>query len=101
MGLSLAGPSGVGPGLHALSWLACVDPVTDRPVSRTICHSTGDSARALGPFRVDADTSPSGSDDAIPGSPACVTVFVRELNPGPLRKRCHRPLGQLSIHEKI
>ena len=29
MGLSLAGPSGVGPGLRALQWLACVDPVTD------------------------------------------------------------------------
>ena len=28
-GLSLAGPSGVGLGLHALQWLACVDPVTD------------------------------------------------------------------------
>ena len=29
MGLSLAGPSGVGLGLRALRWLACVDPVTD------------------------------------------------------------------------
>ena len=29
MGLSLAGASGVGLGLHALRWLACVDPVTD------------------------------------------------------------------------
>ena len=29
MGLSLAGPSGVGLGLHALRWLACVDSVTD------------------------------------------------------------------------
>ena len=29
MGLSLAGPSGVGLGLPALRWLACVDPVTD------------------------------------------------------------------------
>ena len=29
MGLSLAGPSGVGLGLRALQWLACVDPVTD------------------------------------------------------------------------
>ena len=28
MGLSLAGPSGVGLGLRALRWLACVDPVT-------------------------------------------------------------------------
>ena len=29
MGLSLAAPSGVGLGLRALRWLACVDPVTD------------------------------------------------------------------------
>ena len=29
MGLSLAGPSGVGLGLRALRWLACADPVTD------------------------------------------------------------------------
>ena len=29
MGLSLAGPSGVGLGLHALRWCACVVPVTD------------------------------------------------------------------------
>ena len=29
MGLSLAGPSGVGLGLRALRWLACVGPVTD------------------------------------------------------------------------
>ena len=29
MGFSLAGPSGVGLGLRALRWLACVDPVAD------------------------------------------------------------------------
>ena len=29
MGLSLAGPSGVGLGLRVLRWLPCVDPVTD------------------------------------------------------------------------
>ena len=29
MGLSLAGPSRIGPGLRALRWLGCVDPVTD------------------------------------------------------------------------
>ena len=29
MGLSLAGPSGVDPGLRALRWLACVHLVTD------------------------------------------------------------------------
>ena len=44
-----------------------------RPVSRTVRLSTGDSAGAPGLFRVDADTSPSGSEDATPGS-ACVCV---------------------------
>ena len=43
-----------------------------RPVSRTACLSTGDSAGALGLFRVDADTSPCGSEDATPRSRACV-----------------------------
>ena len=35
-----------------------------RPVSRTVRLSTGDSAGAPGLFRVDADTSPCGSEDA-------------------------------------
>ena len=43
-----------------------------RPVSRTVCLATGDSAGALGLFRVDADTAPFGSEDATPGSRACV-----------------------------
>ena len=41
MGLSLAGPSGVGLGLRALQWFACVDPSLTRPVSRTVRRSTG------------------------------------------------------------
>ena len=68
MGLSLAGPSGVGAGLRALRWLACVDLVTDA--------STGDSAGASGLFPVYADTSPCGSENATPGSRACVPVLV-------------------------
>ena len=48
-----------------------------RPVSRTVRRSTGASAGAPGLFRVDADTSPCGSEDATPGSPACVPVLVR------------------------
>ena len=75
MGLSLAGPSGVGLGLLALRWLACVDPVA-RPVSRTVCRWTGDSASAPGLFRVDAEKSPFGSKDAMPGSRARVCVLV-------------------------
>ena len=45
-----------------------------RPVSRTVRRSTGDSTGALGLFRVDADTAPFGSEDATPGSRACVGV---------------------------
>ena len=45
-----------------------------RPVSRTVRRSTGDSAGAPGLFRVDADTAPFGSEDATPGSRACVGV---------------------------
>ena len=45
-----------------------------RPVSRTVRLSTGDSAGAPGLFRVDADTSPCGSEDATPGSRACLRV---------------------------
>ena len=45
-----------------------------RPVSRTTRFSTGDSAGAPGLFRVDADNAPLGSEDAKPGSGACVRV---------------------------
>ena len=45
-----------------------------RPVSRTVRRSTGDSAGAPGLFRVDANTTPFGSEDATPGSRACVRV---------------------------
>ena len=48
-----------------------------RPISRTVCRSTGDSAGAPGLFRVDADTSSCESEDATPGSPAWVRVLVR------------------------
>ena len=47
-----------------------------RPVSRTVRLSTGDSAGAPGLFRVDADTSPCGSEDATPGSRACLRVLA-------------------------
>ena len=43
-----------------------------RPVSGTVLLSTGNSAGAPGLFRVDAYTSPFRSDDATPGSRACV-----------------------------
>ena len=45
-----------------------------RPVSRTVRHLSGDPACAPGLFGVDANTSPCGSQDAMPGSRACVLV---------------------------
>ena len=47
-----------------------------RPVSCTVRRSTGHSAGAPGLFHVDSDTSPCGSEDATPGSRACVRVLV-------------------------
>ena len=47
-----------------------------RPVSRTVRRSTVDSAPAPGLFRVDADTASCGSEDATPGSRACVRVLA-------------------------
>ena len=76
MGLSLAGPSSVVLRLRALRWLACVDPVTDASGSWTVRRSTGDLAGAPGLFCVDADTSLLGSEDATPGSRACVRVLA-------------------------
>ena len=77
-----SGPrDGVVPGgsLWLRSWAACAAVVwrvwtrsLTRPVSRTVRLSTGDSAGAPALFRVDADTSPFGSEDATPGSRACV-----------------------------
>ena len=61
MGLSLVGPSGVSPGLRALRWLACVDPVTDTsgfPYRPSYDRGLGRCTRAVscgrrhGPFRV-------------------------------------------------
>ena len=53
-----------------------------RPVSRTVRLAKGDSAGAPGLFRVDADTSPCGSEDAMPGSRACVRVLVFQRQVG-------------------
>ena len=61
MGLSLAGPSGVGLGLRALRWLACVDLVTDAsgfPYRPSFDRGLGWCTRAVScgrrhrPFRV-------------------------------------------------
>ena len=77
------GPAMVIPGgsLWPQSWAACAAVVSrvwtrslTRPVSRTLCLSIGDSALALGLFRVDADTFPFRSKYAGPGSRAHVPV---------------------------
>ena len=79
-----SGPrDGVVPGgsLRLRSWAACAAVVwrvwtwsLTHLVSRTVRLATGDSAGAPGLFRVDADTAPSQSEDATPGSDACVRV---------------------------
>ena len=68
-----------GGSLRLWSWAACAAVVRrvwtrslTPPVSSTVRLSTGDSAGARGPFRVDADPAPIGSEDATPGSRACV-----------------------------
>ena len=53
--------------------------------------STGSSAGAPGLFRADTDTSPCGSEDATPRSPAC--VCARSFWPG----RVGRPLGRILV----
>ena len=63
-----------------------------RPVSRTVRLSTGDSARAPRLFRVDADNSPCGSDDATPGSRVCVRVLLL-----PCRVGSGRPPGRVLV----
>ena len=57
----------------AVVWRVWTRSLT-RPVSGTLCLSTGDWAGAPGLLRVNADTSPFGSEDATPGSRACVPV---------------------------
>ena len=74
---------GVGPGgsLRRRSRAACAAVIwrvwtwsLTLPVSRTVRLLAGASAGAPGLFHVDADTSPFGSEDATPGSRACVRV---------------------------
>ena len=75
-----------------------------RPVSRTVRLSTGDSAGAPGLFRVDADTFLCGSEDATPGSRACLRVLAllgrvgRAGLPGAFWCASPFPLAALSFH---
>ena len=88
MGLSLTGLSGFGLWLRALRWLACDDPVTD---ASGFLYCPGDSAGAPGLFRVDADTSPFGSQDATLGS--CTCLCTCSSWPG----RAGRPPGRVLV----
>ena len=69
MGLSLAGPSGVGLGLRALRCFACVDPFTD--TSGFLYRPSFDRGlgRQRGLFCVDAKTALLGSQDTTPQGP--------------------------------
>ena len=81
-----SGPrDGVVPGGSLRLWAVCAAVVwrvwtqsLTRPVSRGVHRLTGDSAGAPGLFRVDADTSSLGSEDATPGSGArlCVRALL-------------------------
>ena len=73
-GLCLAAPSGVSLGLRALLWFACVDLLTHASGFRTVCRRTRNSAGESGLFRVDADTSPFGSEDDTHGFHVCSRV---------------------------
>ena len=92
IGLSLAGPSGVGLGLRALRWFSCVDPVTDasgfpyRPsfdggLGR--CTGAVSCGRRHRPFRL------GGRHARLP----CVCVCVWSSWPG----RAGRPPGRVLV----
>ena len=76
MVLSLAGPSGVGLGLRALRWLACVDPVTDASGFPYRPSFDGGLGRCTGAVSCGRRHSPCRSVDATPGSqePSCTNV---------------------------
>ena len=92
MGLSLAGPSGVGLGLRALRWFACVDPVTDASGFPYRPSSDGGLGRCTGAvscgrrhrhFRV------GGRHARVP----CVCACARPSWPG----RAGRPPGRVLV----
>ena len=73
-----------------------------RLVFRAVGRSTGNSATAPGLFRVGADTSHCGSEDATPGSRACVRVPVLPGGSGGPASRArsgapHLPLWPLCL----
>ena len=101
--LSLAGPSGVGLGLRALRWFACVDPVTDASGFPYRPSFDGGLGECTGAFCTDAYTAPFESEDATPGSRAFVRVCAplgrvgRAVLPGAFRYPSTFPLTTLGV----
>ena len=74
MGLPLVGPSGVGLGLRALRWFACLDPVTDASGFPYRPSSDGGLGRCTGAVSCGRRHRPFRSEDANLGSHACVPL---------------------------
>ena len=90
MGLSLAGPSGVGLGLRALRWLACVDPVTDAssfPYRPSFDGGLGRCTGAVSCGRRHLPLRVGGRHAQVP----CVCACARPCWPG----RVGRPLRRV------
>ena len=92
MGLSLAGPSGVGLGLRALRWLACVDPVTDAsrfPYRPSFDGGLGRCTGAVSCGRRQLPLRVGGRHARVP----CVCACARPSWPG----RAGRPPGRVLV----
>ena len=92
MGLSLAGPSGVGLGLRALRRLACVDPVTDASgfPYRPLCDGgLGRCTGAVSCGRRHLPLRVGGRHTRVP----CVCACTRSSWPG----RACRPPGRIFV----
>ena len=92
MALSLAGPSGVGLGLRALRWVACVDPVTDPSGFPYRPSFDGGLGRCTGAFLCGRRHLPlrvGGRHARVP----CVCACVRPSWPG----RAGRPPGRVLV----
>ena len=92
MGLSLAGPSGVGLGLRALRWLACVDPLTDASGFPDRPSFNGGLGRCTGAVSCGRRNRPlrvGGRHAQVP----CVCACARSSWPG----REGRPPGRVLV----
>ena len=92
MGLSLAGPSGVGLGVRALRWLACVDPVTDAsgfPYRPSFDGGLGWCTGAVSCGRRHLPLRVGGRHARVP----CVCACARPSWPG----RAGRPPGRVLV----